>query len=192
MDQTPLDQTKDVTRLLGLAQKGDIDAREALLDRCYQELHAMAQRQAARERQGHSLQATALLHEVYLKLFEGTPLELQNRKHFFAVASKQMRRVLVDYARSRSANKRGGDVVKFSLEDTDGAKEFDPDGLLEVNRVLEALAAYDPHLVKVVECKYFAGMTDKEIAETLGISFAQVRRDWEFASSWIKMKLGAA
>lgn len=185
-----MDETHEITRLLGLACDGDRAARETLFERCYKELHVIARRQVARERQDHSLQATALLHEVYLKLFGSTSVDWQNRAQFYAIAATQMRRILVDYARSRKADKRGGEAIRFSLDDADGAADFDPDQMLNVNRALDQLQEYDPHLARVVECKYFAGMKDEEIAEATGVSYAQVRRDWTFAKSWLKPRLG--
>jgi RNA polymerase sigma factor (TIGR02999 family) len=186
-----VEETHEVTRLLSLAQQGDTKAREALLERCYQELHQIARRQAARERNHNTLQATALLNEAYLKLFGSENLRWQSRAHFFAIAARQMRQVLVDYARHRNAVKRGGDVIQLSLDEGDGAHSFDPDQLLTVNHSLEQLEQFDPHLARLVECKYFAGMTDEEIAEALNINFAQVRRDWSFARTWLKSKLEA-
>jgi RNA polymerase sigma factor (TIGR02999 family) len=186
-----VDETHDVTRLLEQAQEGNATAREELLERCYRELHAIARRQAIREHKHNTLQATALLHEAYLRLFGNAQSKWQNRAHFFAIAARQMRQIMVDYSRNRSAEKRGGDVVQFSLDDGDGARDFDFDQLLTVHHALEQLESVDPRLVRVVECKYFAGMTDEEIAEGLGISFAQVRRDWSFARSWLKSKLVA-
>ena len=187
--ENPLEETHDVTRLLGLAQQGDAAARGALLERCYRELYGIARRQASRERKHNTLQATALLHEAYLRLFGGDNLQWQNRAHFFAIASRLMRQVLVDYARNRGAEKRGGDVIQFSLDEGDGARDFQPDELLTVHVALEQLEQFDPHLARLVECKYFAGMTDDEIAEALNLSFAQVRRDWSFARTWLKSKL---
>ena len=184
-----MDETHEITRLLGLARGGDREAQESLFERCYHELRVIARRQVARERRDHSLQATALLHEVYLKLFGSNNVDWQNRSQFYAIAATQMRRILVDYARNRKADKRGGDAIRFSLEDADGAGDFDPDQLLSVNRALDQLQEYDPHLARVVECKYFAGMKDEEIAETTGVSYAQVRRDWAFAKSWLKPRL---
>lgn len=184
-----MEETHDVTQLLRLAQQGDSAAREVLLERCYRELHSIAQRQASRERRLNTLQATALLNEAYLRLFGSSQMPWQNRAHFFAIAARQMRQVLVDYARNRTAAKRGGDVIQFSLEETDGARDFDPEQLLTVHHALERLEQFDPKLAHLVECKYFAGMTDEEIAEALGISFAQMRRDWSFARTWLKSKL---
>jgi RNA polymerase sigma factor (TIGR02999 family) len=191
MESLDADQTHEITRLLGLAQKGNEDAREKLLERVYQELHGIARRYAARERDGNSLQATALLHEVYLKMFGTGDLKLADRTHFFAMAARQMRHVLVDYARKRKAEKRGGEAIKFSLEDVDGAREYDPDELLAVHVALEKLEAFDAHLAHLVELKYFAGLTDHEIADATGTSFAKLRRDWDFARTWLRNKMSA-
>jgi RNA polymerase sigma factor (TIGR02999 family) len=183
------EQTHAVTQLLQQAQGGNVAARDQLMELVYRELHGMARKYAARERKGHSLQATALLHEVYLKLFGSGEPDLQNRSHFFAMAARHMRNVLVDYARQRLAGKRGGDVIRFSLEDGDGAREYDPDQLLAVHMALEKLEEFDSHLAHLVELKYFAGLTDQEIAGVLNINFAKLRRDWEFARTWLRGKI---
>jgi RNA polymerase sigma factor (TIGR02999 family) len=184
-----VNETHEVTQLLQKAQQGDTSARDALLERCYRELHSIARRQAVRERHQNTLQPTALLHEAYLRLFGGEQMPWQNRAHFFAIAARQMRQVLVDYARTRGAQKRGGDRAHVSLEETDGAREFEPEQILFVHEALQRLEEFEPRLSRLVECKYFAGLTDEEIAEALGLSFAQVRRDWSFARSWLQAKL---
>jgi RNA polymerase sigma factor (TIGR02999 family) len=181
----------EITRLLNLAQKGDNAARDALFEQVYTELHAMAERHARRERADHTLRATALVNEVYLRLFGSAGINFEDRLHFFAVSSRQMRLVLVDYARRHLAAKRGGGAAAFAIEDFDGAQEFHPEELLSLNRALEQLEAFDPHLARLVDMKFFAGMTDQETAQALGINFAQLRRDWEFARAWLQKTLGA-
>jgi RNA polymerase sigma factor (TIGR02999 family) len=179
----------DITRLLNLAQHGDKAARDVLFQQVYGELHRMAERHARRERSNHTLRATALVNEVYLRLFGANPIAAQDRLHFFALCSRQMRLVLVDYARRHLAAKRGGEATTFVIEDFDAAQEFKPEELLGVHRALEQLEAFDEHLARLVDMKFFAGLTDHETAEALGISFAQVRRDWEFARAWLQSKL---
>ena len=192
MEPTP---AHDITRLLNLAQKGDDVARDALFEQVYGELHRMAERHASHERSNHTLRATALVNEVYLRLFGKTPVNAQDRLHFFALCSRQMRLVLVDYARRHVAAKRGGDATTFVLEDFDQdlgkAQEFKPEDLLSVHRALEQLEAFDPHLARLVDMKFFAGLTDEETAQALAINFAQVRRDWEVARAWLQRALGA-
>jgi RNA polymerase sigma factor (TIGR02999 family) len=154
----------------------------------YQELHALAAVHMARERAGHTLQPTALVHEVYLRLAaEGT--DWVNRAQFLCVAARQIRRVLVDHARARKAKKRGGDLVRVTLSDvTAGEKTFD---LLELNRALEKLDANSPRDREIVELKYFAGLRETEIAEMLGIGVRTVRRRWGFARAWLFRELRA-
>jgi RNA polymerase sigma factor (TIGR02999 family) len=179
----------DITQLLNLAQQGDNAARNVLFEQVYTELHRMAERHARHERANHTLRATALVNEVYLRLFGSNPINLQDRLHFFALCSRQMRLVLVDYARRHLAAKRGGDATTFVIEDFDAAQEFNPEELLSVHLALEQLEAFDEHLAHLVDMKFFAGLTDEETAQALGISFAQVRRDWEFARAWLQSKL---
>ena len=180
----------EITRLLNLAQKGDAVARDALFEQVYGELHRIAERHARHERADHTLRATALVHEVYLRLFGSGHINAQDRLHFFALSSRQMRLVLVDYARRHLAAKRGGDATTFALENFDGAQEFKPEELINVHTALEQLEAFDAHLAKLVDMKFFGGLTDHEAAEALGISFAQIRRDWEFARAWLQRALG--
>jgi len=179
----------DITHLLNQAQKGDNAARDLLFEQVYGELHRMAERQSRRERANHTLRATALVNEVYMRLFGSSPINVQDRLHFFALCSRQMRLVLVDYARRHVAAKRGGDATTFVIEDFDAAQEFQPEELLTIHRALEQLEGFDEHLARLVDMKFFAGLTDHETAQALGISFAQVRRDWEFARAWLQSKL---
>ena len=138
-----------------------------------------------RENEGHTLQTTALVHEAFMRLAGSGSLEIQNRGHFFAVASQQMRRILVDYARSTNAQRRGGGATKVDLEQLQIAVAPRSEDVLSLDEALRDLERIDPRAAKVVELRYFGGYTDKEVVEALGISIATVRRDWEFARSWL-------
>jgi RNA polymerase sigma factor (TIGR02999 family) len=175
----------DVTALLNRMRSGDREAGEEVGALVYGELHRIASREMRREREGHLLQTTALVHEAYLKLAGGESLEIQSRAHFFAVASKQMRRILVDHARSSGALRHGGGAGRVDIEEIQiGAPERSVD-VLELDESLRELEQMDPRAAKVVELRYFGGYTDKEVAEVLDTSLATVRRDWEFARSWL-------
>jgi RNA polymerase sigma factor (TIGR02999 family) len=164
---------------------GDPGAAEQVVARVYDELHRIAAREMRRERPGHMLQTTALINEAYLRLAGAQSLEIQNRGHFFAVASQQMRRVLVDHARAAASQKRGSgvplvdlDIVRIGAADSDAQ-------LVALDDALKDLERLDRRAAKVVELKYFGGHTDREVAEVLNLSPATVRRDWEFARSWL-------
>ena len=156
----------------------------------YTELHRQASRYLRRERSDHTLQATALIHEAYLKLIDQREVEWQNRAHFFAVAAQAMRRILVDYARTRKREKRGGDDVKLQLDEainvSTGEKSID---LVALDEALTRLSKFDERQAKVVELRYFSGMTEEETAEVLSISPATVRRDWNMAKAWLHSQL---
>jgi RNA polymerase sigma factor (TIGR02999 family) len=135
------------------------------------------------------LQATALVHEVYLRLCGSEPIDWQNRAHFFAVAAQQLRRILVDYARRRRRGKRGGGVPEFSLDEADGPVVDRDDRLLALDEALTRLESLDERAAKVTELRYFGGLREKEAAEALGISVATLKRDWEFARTWLASQL---
>jgi RNA polymerase sigma factor (TIGR02999 family) len=137
------------------------------------------------ERGGGDLQTTALIHEAYARLVGGEPIEIQSRGHFFAIASQQMRRVLVDAARSERAQKRGGLALKVPLDEVRIAAGSRGEDMLALDEALRELELIDPRAAKVVELRYFGGYTDKEVVETLGVALSTVRRDWEFARSWL-------
>ncbi|HBY61761.1 MAG TPA: RNA polymerase subunit sigma-70, partial [Solibacterales bacterium] len=138
------------------------------------------------ERGNHTLQPTALVHEAYVRLFGGGDVAWQSRSHFFAVAARQMRRILVDHARAVQAEKRGGEAVRLSLDDANqaGAVAFDED-VLAVDEALSRLEQIDARAAKVVEFRYFGGLTEPETAEALGIGISTMKRDWDFARSWL-------
>ncbi len=175
----------NLTGLLKQMQQGDRDAGESAAALVYDELHRIASRELRHERPDHLLQTTALIHEAYVGLLGSKTLEIQNRIHFFALASQQMRRILVDYARIRNAQRRGGGTISVGL---DGVQVgLNPRGidLLSLDEALRELQRIDSRAAKVVELRYFGGYTDHEVVEALGASLATVRRDWEFARSWL-------
>lgn len=142
-----------------------------------------------RERGEHTLQPTALVHETYLRLFGSEPIEWQNRAHFFAVAAQQLRRILVDHARRGQRAKRGGGQAKFSLDEYDGPVVYRNERVLEIDEALTRLESLDHRAARVVELRYFGGLSEKEAAEALGISLATLKRDWEFARTWLASQL---
>lgn len=171
-----------VTQLLHASRKGDESALNELLPLVYAEMRRLANSFLSRERVGHTLQPTALVHEVYLRLADQGPVEWQNRAHFFGAASRLMREILIDHARSRNRKKRGGDMRTFI--EIDGSVSVDAGNQLDVLAVDEALKELerlDERQAKIVEMKFFAGMTIEEIAEVIGISPATVKREWTSA-----------
>ncbi len=179
--------------LLKKLQTGDHSAVSELTPALYRELRRIAGRHLAGERPNHTLQATALVHEAYLKLFEGAERKFTDEVHFLAVASRVMRQVLVDYARARAAQKRsagaGGDEFwKASLE-VSGEKGVELLELIELDSAIQALAAEDESLARLIEMRYFGGMTAEETAEALGISVHVVRHDLRFAQAWLRRRL---
>jgi RNA polymerase sigma factor (TIGR02999 family) len=179
------EQSRDLTLLLNQMQHGDPAAREQAVELVYGELHRIAARELHRERPGHLLQTTALIHEAYLRLVGAETLQINNRMHFFAIASQQMRRILVDYARAKNAKRRGSGMLNVTL--TGVSVSSKPRGIdfLLLDEALRDLQEVDPRAAQIVELRYFGGHTDKEAAEALGISVPTVRRDWEFARSWL-------
>lgn len=176
----------EVTRLLQAARRGEQDALDRLLPLVYDELRARARKQLGRERADHTLQATALVHEAYVKLAGGGPIPASDRSHFLAIASRAMRQILIEHARRKGALKRGGEWERTTLTDGDRPIEFRPDELLALDAALEEL---DERQRQVVECRFFGGMEESEIAEALGISERTVRRDWVKARAWLYRSL---
>jgi len=180
----------DVTALLRVWSTGDEQAFDRLIPLVYDELHRMALRYLAGERSNVSLQATALVNEVCLRLLGWDQARWQNRSHFFGVSAQMMRRVLVDIARRRRAGRRGGpDAVRVQLESVDvPAREPDMD-LVAVDRALEKLAAGDPRKARVVELRFFGGLSMEQTAKALGISVRTAHGDWAFARAWLYREL---
>ena len=179
-----------VTKLLQSACSGDREASEALIRLVYSELHRLASRVLSGESQGHIFQPTSLVNETYLKLFgTGEPLKLNNRTHFFAVAATQMRRILVDDARSRHARKREG--IHIELEEAFHTPVKKHADLVALDDALKELEEEYPENAEVVVLRYFGGYTNEEAAEILGTNVARVRRDWEFARAWLYSRLAS-
>jgi RNA polymerase sigma factor (TIGR02999 family) len=178
-----------ITRLLHGWRSGKKDAAAQLMELVYSELHRMASREMRRENGAHTLQATALVHEVYLRLCGAEHIQWKDRTHFFAVAARQLRRVLVDHARRMRSEKRGGGKVKSTLLDADAAAWPIDERLLAVDEALSRLEALDSRAAKVIELRFFGGLTEGETAEALGISVATLKRDWDFGRSWLAAQL---
>jgi RNA polymerase sigma factor (TIGR02999 family) len=178
-------KSPEVTRLLIDWSNGRREARERLLPIVYEELRRMAQRQMRQERTGHTLQATALVHEAYLKLVDQRRVSWRNRAHFFGVAAKMMRRILVDHARSHATEKRGGDWERLSLDEAPLIAVDAVVDLVGLDGALDRLAVLDEQQAKVVELRYFGGLTIDETAEVLHISPATVSREWTVAKAWL-------
>lgn len=179
----------EVTDLLVDWSKGDQEALTKLMPLVYDELHRLASRYLRNERRGHTLQTTALVHEAYLKLVDQKKMSWQNRVQFFAAAAQVMRHILVDYARSRRAFKRGGDYCRLSLDDAViSSEEKNPD-LLTLHEALNNLAAIDSQQSRVVELRVFGGLTVEETAEALGISPRTVKREWAMAKAWLHKQM---
>lgn len=182
-------QQGEVTRLLGELNQGGRNALDHLFSLVYQELQAIARRRLRSERSDHTLNTTGLVHEAYLKLIGLDRLEYQNRAHFFAVAARAMRRILVDHAVSSKAQKRGGERRKVRLEDAGLLAEQAADELLALDDALRRLAEINERQATLVECRYFAGLSIAETAEALGVSPATVKREWTVARAWLHREL---
>ena len=182
----------DLTRLLQSWSNGDQDALKKLTPLVYRELHRLAGRYMLREKHGHTLQATALVNEAYLRLIDWENVQWQNRAHFFAVSAQLMRRILVDYARSRNYAKRGGGVRPVTLDEALVVTDDKLDTIVEIDAALQRLAAIDERSAKVVEFRYFGGLNVDETAEVLKVSSITVMRDWQFAKAWLLRELTAA
>jgi RNA polymerase sigma factor (TIGR02999 family) len=180
---------EQVTELLVRWRGGDRAALDALMPVVYSELRRLAHHYLNNERPGHTLQSTALVHEVYVRLVGQNPPEWQNRAHFFGVAATLMRQILVDYARRHRADKRGGGAVRLDLDAAAGvASPMDVD-IVRLDEALNTLKEMDPQQSRVVEMKFFAGLTIEETAEVLGISESGVKREWFTARAWLLREL---
>jgi RNA polymerase sigma factor (TIGR02999 family) len=181
----PGDDPARLTVLLNRMQHGDRAAAEQAVGMVYGELRRIAANRMAHERPGQVLQTTALINEAYLRLMGAGALPISNRNHFLALASEQMRRILVDHARSEKAGKRGGNAIRVALEDNDAPATEKSIDVLSLDESLDDLQKLDPRAVQVVSLRYFGGHTEQEVAEILSLSLITVRRDWEFARSWL-------
>ena len=178
-----------VTRLLQNLDLADRFQADEFLDLVYGELRALAGRHMQREQAAHTLQPTALVHEAYLRLAGGQKIDWESRAHFFGIAARSMRQVLVDHARKREAAKRGGGLISVTLHSDVPADNDDGCDILDLHAALERLAAMDPQLSKLVEVRFFAGLTLDEAAVALGVSRRKVAKDWSVARLWLSREL---
>lgn len=174
-----------ITQLLKQWRNGDQAAFDQLVPLVYDELHHIAKRAMGHQPAGHSLQTTALVNEAYMRLCDSPQVEWQDRAHFFAVAARVMRHLLVDHARAQSVAKRGGGKTQLSLDEVAAVAVEWPEELLALDEALERLAAFDSQKSRIVEMRYFAGMSVEEVAETLGIAAITVKREWARAKAWL-------
>jgi len=179
----------EITQLLLAWSQGDQAALEDLTRVVYEELRRLAHRYMARERLGHALQTTALVHEAYLRLIDGKKVQWQNRAHFFAVSAQLMRRILVDFARSRLYQKRGGNAEQVSFDEALVVARGKGTDLVALDDALTALARVDPRMSQVVELRFFGGLSVEETAEVLKISTDTVTSDWKLAKVWLRQRL---
>jgi RNA polymerase sigma factor (TIGR02999 family) len=185
----PMNADRPVTDLLLAWGQGDDAALQALTPLVYDELRRLARRSLRGEREGHTLPATALVHEAFVRLVDGSRVRWQDRAHFFAVAARLMRRVLVDFGRARRSQKRGGSAERVSLDEEIAGGGGRIEDLLAVDAALEALARLDPRKAQVVELRFFGGLTVEESAEALSVSPDTIKRDWKFARVWLMREL---
>jgi RNA polymerase sigma-70 factor (ECF subfamily) len=179
----------EITRLLIAWSDGDHAALENLLPLIERELRRIARHYMRRENPGHTLQTTALVNEAYFRLVDQKSVRWQNRAHFFAIAAKIMRRILLNYARDRRREKRGGGAVQVSLSEVAAVGEQRSDELIALDEAMQRLAAFDERKCRVVELRYFGGLSVEETAEVLGVSVATVDRDWKAAKAWLAREL---
>lgn len=181
--------SQPVSALLNKWRAGDEQALQTLIPLVYQELRRIARYHLGRERPDHTLQSTALVHEAYLRLMKQGPAEIENRAHFLAVASQLMRQILVDHARRHRAAKRGGGL-KLELNEAESLKNSSEVDLILLDRALNDLARLDPQQSRVVEMRFFGGLSIEETAGVLGVSSTTVKRDWASARAWLRREVG--
>lgn len=194
MSSSPkVDESRDepITALLIQSRNGCREAEARLVAKVYGELHRVAKRLMAGERVGHTLQASGLVNEAYLRLFEKSGMEWQNRAHFFAVAAQQMRHILVDHARHRLAQRRGGPQCRVTLTEAVPSAGDQTIDILVLNELLDRLAKLSPRQARVVELRYFGGLDCDEAACLLNVSPKTVKRDWKMARSWLRIQLAS-
>lgn len=182
-------QLSEITEILQNWNAGKEESKELLIPIVYEELKRQAQFLMAKERQNHTLQATALVHEAFLKLSSQTGIEWKNRSHFYSIAAQLMRQILIDHARLYMTEKRGNKTIHFSLDDIQIPIESRADSILILNETLERLEKLDEQQAKIVEMRFFGGMTNAEIAEALGISERTVGREWKSARLWLYIEI---
>jgi RNA polymerase sigma factor (TIGR02999 family) len=182
--------SEQITQLLQSWSQGDQGAIEKLVPLVYGELHRLARRYMSDERPGHPLQTTALVNEAYLRLVDATHANWESRTHFFGACAQVMRHILVDWARSRQSLKRGGDVRVLDLDEALAAAKQPGTDLVAIDDALKSLAAVDPRKSRVVELRFFGGLSVQETADVLKVSPETVLRDWKLAKSWLRRELG--
>jgi len=175
----------EVTKLLFRLTDGDGEVLDELLPLVYAELRRLASSYLRRERQDHTLQPTALVHEAYIRMIDQTQAQWQNRAHFFGVAAQMMRRILIDHARAQQADKRGGEFQKLSLDENIDVSGNRADELVALDDALKRLAEIDPQKSRLVELRFFGGLSVEETAEVLGVSAPTVKRHWRMAKAWL-------
>jgi RNA polymerase sigma factor (TIGR02999 family) len=185
----PREDTTDLLRAVG---DGDREALDRLMPRMYDELHAIAHRELARRRRGAVLRTTGLLHEAYLKLVDQSRVRAEDRSHFLALSATAMRHILIDHARSRATRRRGGDLRRISLADDIAVVDHRLDELIELDDALARLERFDPRLARVVECRFFGGLTVQETASALGMAPRTVDRAWQKAKGWLYREINEA
>ena len=178
-------QPQEVTQLLLAWSRGDRAALDHLIPLVSTELHRLAHHYMRRERVGHTLQTTALVNEAYVRLVDASRVEWRDRTHFFAVSANLMRRILVDFARKRRYQKRGGNAVMISLDDDDIPSPQPAPDIVALDAALEAMAAFDPRAASIVELRFFGGLTVDETAEVVGVSPRTIKREWSAAKVWL-------
>jgi RNA polymerase sigma factor (TIGR02999 family) len=186
---SPVKTPPDLTQLLIAWGGGELRAMERLAPLLQQELHRVASAHLAAERRGHILQTTALVNEAYLRLIDWKNVRWQNRTQFFAMASQMMRHILVDYARAQHRGKRGGSAVHVSLSQAEGVLLENSADLVAVDEALQTLESFAPRQVRIVELRFFGGLSLEETAEVLEVSVGTVRRDWSLARAWLYRQL---
>lgn len=182
----------DVTQILRDWNEGDADAPERLMPLVYDEMRRLARTFLSRERNSHTLQPTALVNEAYLRLVDQTRVNWQNRAHFYGIASRMMRRVLIDHARAHATEKRGGGTIRLSIDDVQVSLEERATSFVALDEAMKRLEQMDERKCKVVEMRFFGGLSDEEIAEVLGVTTRTVLRDWKTARLWLYRELSEA
>ena len=180
---------ENITELLASYGRGNKESLDQLLPIVYDELRRQAARYLRREQAGHTLQTTALIHEAYVRLVDQRNMQWQNRAHFFGIAAQMMRRILVDHARSKKRVKRGGSEIRVSLDDANVAAKGQDLDVVALDEALERLAQIDEQQSRVVELRFFSGLSVEETAEVMGISKSTVKRDWSMAKAWLHREL---
>lgn len=183
---------KEVTKLLADWSHGDREALDKLMPLVYDELRRVASHYLRRERPGHTLQTTALVHDAYLRLVNQKDVRWENRAHFFSIAAEAMRRILVEHARSHRAAKRGGGECKLSLDEAVDWPQEQAIDLVALDDALTSLTAIDSQKSRIVELRFFGGLTMEEIAQVLGVSLATVERGWHIAKLWLRREIAGA